>query len=169
MFSKFRGVHSLDDIKARCSVDNNSCWIWQGSKCGPGYGQAWYVDRKHVTHRLSYLFSKGEIPEGLEVDHICNVRLCQNPDHLRLVTHQENIDARELNRKACKKGHPWIDINIRTLKSGARICYQCALIRANEWRHRNPEKSKQSSRKYYHSVTKIRNADKRLSRLSRTI
>ena len=32
----------------------------------------------------------GPVPEGFELDHICRQRDCMNPEHLELVTHQEN-------------------------------------------------------------------------------
>jgi HNH endonuclease len=33
----------------------------------------------------------GAIPAGHEVDHICHVRRCVEPTHLRALTHQENV------------------------------------------------------------------------------
>lgn len=33
---------------------------------------------------------KGEIPHGLEIDHLCNKPTCCNPDHLEAVTRAEN-------------------------------------------------------------------------------
>lgn len=38
-----------------------------------------------MFHRFIYRAHYGEIPSGLEVDHICGIRLCCNPDHLRLL------------------------------------------------------------------------------------
>ena len=33
----------------------------------------------------------GTIPEGHEVDHICHVRRCVEPTHLRALTHRQNV------------------------------------------------------------------------------
>jgi len=42
-------------------------------------------------HRWYYEQHKGPIPEGLQLDHLCGVRPCLNPDHLEPVTQTENI------------------------------------------------------------------------------
>jgi hypothetical protein len=38
--------------------------------------------------------SYGPIPLGMTVDHLCNVALCQRPDHLELVPKPENTRRR---------------------------------------------------------------------------
>lgn len=45
----------------------------------------------YAAHRLAYTLTKGPIPDGLEIDHICNVKACVNPAHLEAVSHRENI------------------------------------------------------------------------------
>lgn len=70
------------------------CWIWLGAKKETGYGKAvWPISNKHVAaHRRSWIEAGNEdVPEGYELDHLCKVRSCVNPDHLRVVTHVENM------------------------------------------------------------------------------
>jgi hypothetical protein len=43
-----------------------------------------------ITHRIAYMIYKGDVPEGLTIDHLCMNRLCCNPDHLELVTETVN-------------------------------------------------------------------------------
>jgi len=35
---------------------------------------------------------KGEIPEGILIDHICHNISCVNPEHLRLATNKQNME-----------------------------------------------------------------------------
>lgn len=77
-------------------VDANGCWIWNGYVDTNGYAKALdinYTERRrvHWAHRISYVAAKGPIPDGLEIDHLCVVTRCINPDHLETVTRTENI------------------------------------------------------------------------------
>jgi hypothetical protein len=80
---------------------DEDCWPWTG-KISHGYGQAltrtWTDEQGKAhqsycqAHRLAYFLVLGDIPEGLEPDHDCNVKLCCNPGHLELVSHKDNIE-----------------------------------------------------------------------------
>lgn len=43
------------------------------------------------AHRIAYVKAKGEIADGLTIDHLCKIRNCINPDHLEAVTLSENV------------------------------------------------------------------------------
>lgn len=59
------------------------------------------VDGKDVrAHRYAYEQAKGLIPVDRELDHLCRVRFCVNPDHLEAVTHGENIRRGKAARAA---------------------------------------------------------------------
>jgi hypothetical protein len=68
------------------------CWAWTGPlTAGTGYGYANINSRRVGSHRAMYEHHKGLIPDGLELDHLCRVRHCVNPEHLEPVTRRENV------------------------------------------------------------------------------
>ncbi len=64
-----------------------------GSGTGRGYlyGQFWYGNKNGLAHRYAYETMVGPIPEGLQIDHICQVQRCVNPAHLEPVTPKVNM------------------------------------------------------------------------------
>ena len=70
-----------------------SCWMWKGST-SHGYGNKMFRGKCWFAHRLIYTILKGEIPSGLNVCHICDVKLCVNPDHFFLGTDKDNQQDR---------------------------------------------------------------------------
>src|ERR1035437_5379402 len=70
-----------------------TCWLWTGCKVR-GYGQVTIFYKRFYAHRLSFEAAKGKIPEGLEIDHLCHVKNCVNPDHLEAVTPKSNMKRR---------------------------------------------------------------------------
>ncbi len=85
----------------------HGCWEWTASQRGRGYG-CFRLNRKTLqAHRVSYSLIRGEIPEGLELDHLCRNTSCVNPFHLEAVTHGENVRRGNVvgKRTNCLKGH----------------------------------------------------------------
>ena len=66
------------------------CHVWQMATDRDGYGWDHVEGRIKYAHRLAYECAKGPIPEGLQIDHLCRVPSCVNPDHLEAVTPREN-------------------------------------------------------------------------------
>lgn len=87
-------------LKRLSKVDENGCWMWQGSTSSSGYPKIQMGRGKGEgpkdAHRVSYAVFNGEIPDGMVVDHLCykeggySNRLCINPEHLSLTTYSEN-------------------------------------------------------------------------------
>lgn len=81
-----------DRTDPRYRIDaETGCWIWQRT-INPvtGYGQLTYEQESWTAHRFFYVRARGAIPDGLQLDHLCRVRACCNPQHLEPVTHREN-------------------------------------------------------------------------------
>ena len=69
----------------------SGCWEWGGASKGNGYGVIQVAGRTRLAHRVSYRFHYGDLPEDMDVDHLCRNPICINPEHLEPVTHAENL------------------------------------------------------------------------------
>jgi len=89
----------------------NGCHISTYSVASHGYAQiGWTVDEVRedgrriivgtTAHRAAWVAATGEqIPPGLVVDHTCHNRQCVNPEHLRLLTNEENADTSSVPKR----------------------------------------------------------------------
>lgn len=73
-----------------------NCWLWTGGVCGNGYGAIKMNGKQEAVHRVAWIIQNGEIPEGMQVLHSCDIPLCVR--HLFLGTGQDN------SRDMVKKG-----------------------------------------------------------------
>lgn len=118
------------------------CWIWTGSTTRGGYGQHWNGIKQRKTHAMGYELLVGPIPPGLELDHLCRVRVCCNPQHLEPVTGLVNqarghtVIARNLAKVACDNGHGFTPGNTYLDKSGNRNCRTCRTEAMRRYRAR---------------------------------
>lgn len=69
---------------------SGDCWIYTGSKSTNGYGTVRFNGGYGLAHRIAFTLTKGAIPDGLDLDHLCRTRACVNPSHLEPVTRKEN-------------------------------------------------------------------------------
>lgn len=105
----------------------DECWLWTAATNRLGYGDFWDgtkrlsgANRIVRAHRFAYELQIGRIPDGLEIDHVCHVRSCVNPEHLRTVTRKQNLEntvggigASGLRGVSSTKGGKW----------RARVCH----------------------------------------------
>lgn len=80
------------------------CWEWQGHIAKHGYGSLSVKGVSTMAHRLAYQLHTGEDCKGKIIDHMCHNRKCVNPEHLRVVTHKQNMEHRESATKASRTG-----------------------------------------------------------------
>jgi hypothetical protein len=77
----------------------DSCWEWQWNTGNHGYGQFHYKRTPHLSHRMAYEFTYGEIPSGAYVLHTCDNRRCCNPNHLYLGSQLDNGEDASLRQR----------------------------------------------------------------------
>lgn len=91
--------------------DGLICLVWTGATAN-GYGRFWANGRLVPAHRFAWEQTKGPIPKGMQLDHLCRWRACVNPSHLEIVTQRENLRRGQgwaganAQKATCPKGHP---------------------------------------------------------------
>lgn len=120
-------------------------WMWTSARNENGYGVFWVGGAKRMkyAHRFAYELLVGPIGPSLEIDHLCRVRLCVNPMHLRTATGRENtlsgltLAASNAAATHCIRGHEFTEANTYRRTNGARTCRQCS---SHEYPSRQREK-----------------------------
>lgn len=111
----------------KLAPQEDGCWLWTAATAGgTGYGSFHDGTKRLGAHRFAYELWRGPIPEGLELDHVCQVRPCVNPDHLRAVTHAAHM-ANHLQKDVCIRGH--------RLDHSKRNCLACERVTRKQRRH----------------------------------
>ena len=90
---------------------NSGCWLWSGKLTNSGYSEFWADGKGRLGHRVAYRLYRAEIPEGLEIDHLCRIPICVNPAHLEAVTHKVNQERGRGAKSHCKRGHEFDEAN----------------------------------------------------------
>lgn len=99
--------------------NENGCVEWSRYVNNSGYGlirRGSQHEGHALVHRVAYELAKGPVPEGLEVMHKCNNKLCCNPDHLEAGTHKQNIhDLIKTGRHVSTRGSRLSDSDLREI------------------------------------------------------
>lgn len=128
----------------------SGCWIWTGARIRTGYGRFHDVNIRKVVyaHRWSYERFVGQIPDGLQIDHLCKNTSCVNPQHLEPVTCRENLmrssgpSSIAAKKTHCVNGHIY-DHENTYYWNGERRCRACG--RANHRKKENRNKGDASN------------------------
>ena len=134
-----------DRLFSRLIIDpDTGCLLWTGAKNNKGYGRISINYSMQYVHRVMYAMFAGEIPDGLQLDHLCRVRHCANVAHLEPVTGRENIlrgnspAATCATATHCPAGHEYDLLNTAWTTLGTRKCRACnrERLRRRYWRAR---------------------------------
>lgn len=121
-------------VVAVVNVDDNGCWNWPQTLMPNGYGRISVGNGRHYVHRVAFTSTKGPIPRGLHIDHLCRNRGCCNPDHLEAVTQRvnnlrsESFAAHKAKQTECVNGHDLDAGNTYMAPNGTRKCRTCRRI-----------------------------------------
>lgn len=125
-------AHVMERLKAKVRKEGD-CLVWTGCKNWGGYGLIKHNGKMRLVHRVAFEAARGEIPNGLQLDHLCRNRACCNSEHLEPVTNAEN-SKRGLTgnhmvwkrfRSHCRHGHEFTPENTYIHPRGHRECRQC--------------------------------------------
>ena len=134
-------------------VSKTNCWEWTACKFKTGYAQFTLNGKTSRAHRVSYELFKGNIPIGLQLDHLCKNKSCVNPDHLEAVTCKENNNRgnsgkKNLEKTCCPQGHEYNEKNTYLSKRG-RDCRICRKRVHDEYVKNNSKKIKKDKKTWY--------------------
>lgn len=114
----------------------DQCWEWAAFK-DKGYGRIMINGRTHGAHRVAWTLLRGEIPEGLTIEHECRNPGCVNPWHMDLWPNEKNAAGavnQHRGKTHCLRGHEFTAENTRVLSAGRRSCRECEMIRTRKYR-----------------------------------
>ena len=112
---------------------NTGCWAWLGKHGTGGYAYVAYREGGKRYHRkaatVAYELKYGAVPDGLELGHSCFQEWCVNPDHVRPVTHSQNMrERRPFDNRTwgglCKAGHVLPPMSERSKNGSCPVCYR---------------------------------------------
>lgn len=126
MEKKLKTLEHSKDLSNRI-YKTQHCWFWLGCCDRDGYGVLRIKKKNYRAHRYFYEKEKGFIEEKKQLDHLCSMRNCVNPEHLQPVTNAENwLRGNSPSRLAkdrthCKSGHKLVVVQSNG-KRGCKIC-----------------------------------------------
>lgn len=133
---------TIQDILKNVDKVDSGCWLWKGGINSRGYGVVWVngANGNKRAHQVFYGQLVGPVQAGLVLDHICRVRHCCNPKHMRQITAVQNvmcgngITAKNTKKTHCKKGHELTHENTYYVSGGERRCRICEIEKSRKYR-----------------------------------
>lgn len=108
-------------IERDCGFET-PCHIWTAGVMSGGYGSFWDGNTRRA-HAFAYERVNGPLPEGREIHHKCERKLCVNAGHLESLTQPEHAAQHSAAKTHCIRGHPYTNVYVRP--DGYRGCRRC--------------------------------------------
>lgn len=119
--------------------DSGDCWLWTANRTPLGYGRFSFNGEPQKAHRVAWILTHGEIPQGLNVLHRCDNPPCVRTTHLFIGTIMDN--CHDMMRKGrmkepprgaanrakthCPKGHEYTPENTLIKRRKGKIGRAC--------------------------------------------
>lgn len=129
------------DFWSHVYVMPNGCWEWRTGtprvRTSAAYGYVFRDGHRSTVgaHRVTFDLFSGQVPAGMELDHLCRDQACCNPSHVEPVPHKVNIlrgespQAVNARKAECPYGHAYSE-HVYVKRNGHRECNVCRLERA---------------------------------------
>lgn len=88
--------------RIKYEVDSNGCWIVVGRKPDDkGYPRVYIKDKTYNAHRYVYMqhIKVDSLPRDVFVLHKCDNRMCVNPEHMFLGSHEDNMRDMQIKNR----------------------------------------------------------------------
>lgn len=81
----------IDRLTEKSAKRENGCIEFLGSKDRCGYGRMNVGGHNLGTHKLMFVLTVEDVPDGMELLHSCDNPACMNTVHLSINTHRANM------------------------------------------------------------------------------
>lgn len=128
------GIRTLDDLKNRCFIDDDECWIWRLSCQGGKYPKVYLASHGTCIAgvKAALVLSGVEMIPGKTGYHYkCSNTKCCNPDHLKYGTHKQKWA--HIKSAGFLRGDPLRKaVNSQVRRSSSHLTPHVAEIRASD-------------------------------------
>lgn len=115
------------------------CLLWTRKINPNGYGALRFKGKQVLAHRIAWELINGDVPNGNQILHRCDVKSCINPYHLFLGSQQDNMnDMKKKGRSTRGKRffEPKLtDSDVSFIRFSKATCFELAKIFGISFQH----------------------------------